>query len=179
MIFLHGFPEFWYSWRKQLTVFSKTHWVVAVDMRGYGDSDKPSGVSSYTTEILSKDVHDMVRALGRDNCILVAHDWGGVVAWHVAMYYPEIVQKLVILNGPHPTAFTKLLRSSIRQMLKSWYVYVFQVPYLPELFFMVDDLEILRESFEGRISEEELEAYKYNWSKQGNLISRERECQKS
>jgi len=91
-------------------------------MRGYGDSDKPSSVSSYSLENLREDIRDVVKALGKDKCILVGHDWGGIVAWHAAMYFPTIVEKLIILNAPHPEAFSEKLNGSFKQFLKSWYL---------------------------------------------------------
>jgi len=91
-----------------------------MDMRGYGDSDKPTSISDYKTENLVKDVCELIKALGRNKCTLVAHDWGGVVAWAVAAHFPEMVEKLIILNSPHPVAFHKKIRSSFTQFLKSW-----------------------------------------------------------
>jgi pimeloyl-ACP methyl ester carboxylesterase len=94
--------------------------VVALDLRGYGESDKPSGVSSYEEELLRDDIRDVIRALGRERCFLIGHDWGGKVAWNVAMFHPEVVEKLVILNCPHPAAFALKMRKSFRQFRKSW-----------------------------------------------------------
>lgn len=90
-------------------------------MRGYGDSDKPSKVSDYKAKMIEKDVADVVKALQKDRCILVGHDWGGIICWGVAANYPEIVEKLIILNAPHPSTFKKKMESSIKQFLKSWY----------------------------------------------------------
>ena len=87
---------------------------------GYGDSDKPSKVTDYRLELLEKDIVDVVKALGRRNCILVGHDWGGAISWTVAAKYPEVVSRLIIMNAPHPIAFRKKLQSSIAQLLKSW-----------------------------------------------------------
>lgn len=91
-----------------------------MDMRGYGDSDKPSGINEYRMEKLVGDICELVKALGRDKCTLVAHDWGGAIAFSVAAYYPKLVEKLIILNAPHPSAFQKKVKSSITQFLKSW-----------------------------------------------------------
>lgn len=91
-----------------------------MDMRGYGDSDKPKGISEYKIEKLVSDVCELVKALGRTDCTLVAHDWGGIVAFSVAAYQPQLVKKLIILNSPHPTAFYKKITSSVTQFLKSW-----------------------------------------------------------
>jgi pimeloyl-ACP methyl ester carboxylesterase len=167
MLFVHGFPEFWFSWRHQLKFFAKDYWVVAVDLRGYGDSDKPSNTSAYAIDILQRDIYEFIQALKRDKCILVGHDWGGGVCWVVAAKYPELIEKLIILNCPHPSAMITKLQSSVKQFLKSWYMFAFQVPFFPEKYFQTDDLEILRDMYENRISDEDLEALKYVWSKKG------------
>ncbi|CAL8116048.1 unnamed protein product [Orchesella dallaii] len=172
MLFVHGFPEFWFSWRHQLKHFSSTHWVVAMDMRGYGDSEKPTSISEYKAEYLVKDVCELIKALGRNKCTLVAHDWGGVVAWSVAAHFPEMVEKLIILNSPHPIAFHKKIKSSITQFLKSWYVFMFQIPYVPEMLFHTEDLACFERMFGGadnkmNVTEEDLEGYKYTFSRKG------------
>ena len=122
MLFVHGFPEFWFSWKKQLKHFSKDYWVVAFDLRGYGDSEKPKGASNYKIDYLVSDVVGLVKALGKERCILVGHDWGGVICWNVAALSSSssVVEKLVIMNAPHPGAFQDKLRSSWKQFLKSW-----------------------------------------------------------
>ncbi|CAG7722162.1 unnamed protein product [Allacma fusca] len=172
MLFVHGYPEFWFSWRHQMKEFAATHWVVALDMRGYGDSEKPAKKSEYDLEILQKDIVELVKALKRDSCILVAHDWGGVIAWNVAANYPEVVEKLVIMNSPHPTTFREKLRGSIGQFLKSWYIFLYQLPYIPEWSVHTNDLEIFDRIFVDEnnqltITEEELEGYKYTFSRKG------------
>jgi pimeloyl-ACP methyl ester carboxylesterase len=141
--------------------------VVALDLRGYGDSDKPQKISDYRMELLVKDVKEFVKALKRDSCILVGHDFGGAIAWVVAATCPSIVEKLVILNIPHPEAMKKKLQTSLRQFLKSWYIFFFQLPFFPELCYRTNDLLIFNRFFGDSITEEELEAYKYNWSKKG------------
>jgi len=172
MLFVHGFPEFWFSWRHQLKYFAETHWVVAMDLRGYGDSDKPTKVSEYKFELLEKDIYDFVVALGREKCTLVGHDWGGGICWGVASTYPEIVEKLIILNCPHPSAFAKKLQSSLSQFFKSWYIFLFQLPYLPEMFFHNEDLNCFRRMFQNAdkkcsVNDEDLEGFKYTFSKKG------------
>jgi len=136
MLCLHGFPEFWFSWRHQLKEFSSTHWVVAVDMRGYGDSDKPRGIKNYQLDVLVDDVRQMIRALGKDKCVLLAHDWGGVIAWKLVMESPHLVSKFIPMNCPHPGAYRELIRIEKTQLLKSWYILFFQLPVLPELVLM-------------------------------------------
>ncbi|XP_063747149.1 epoxide hydrolase 4 isoform X2 [Eleginops maclovinus] len=106
MLFLHGFPEFWFSWRYQLREFKSEFRVVAVDMRGYGESDLPLSTDSYRFDSLVTDVKDIVEYLGYNRCCLVGHDWGGTIAWLFAINYPEMVTKLIVLNSPHPSVFT-------------------------------------------------------------------------
>jgi pimeloyl-ACP methyl ester carboxylesterase len=133
VILLHGFPEFWYAWRHQLPALAHAGFhAVAPDMRGYNLSDKPRGVRSYRVPTLVEDVAALVRACGATKAILVGHDWGGLVAWAFAMQHPEMLDRLVILNSPHPKTMARAMRTS-KQLLKSWYMFFFQLPWLPEL----------------------------------------------
>ena len=132
MVLLHGFPECWYSWRHQLRALSDRHACVAPDLRGYGETDAPSGVANYTIEKLAGDVADLIAALGRERAIVVGHDWGGVIAWATALMRPEIVERLIVLNCPHPRKYLATIRRDPRQMLRSWYILFFQIPWLPE-----------------------------------------------
>src|SRR5262249_27953108 len=111
VVFLHGFPEFWWSWRHQLAGMAQAgFWAVAPDLRGYNESDKPRGVSEYEVEKLAGDVAGLIRALGRKEAIVVGHDWGAMVAWAFANDYPEMLQRLAILNLPHPLVMMRGLR---------------------------------------------------------------------
>jgi epoxide hydrolase 4 len=149
VVFLHGFPEFWWSWRDQLTALGAAgYWAVAPDMRGYNESDKPEGVASYELENLAGDIAGLIRALGREKAIVVGHDWGAVVAWGFAMEHPELLDRLAILNVPHPLVMLKNLRASPKQMLKSWYIFFFQLPRLPEAFVSRKDFEFARKTFQ-------------------------------
>jgi pimeloyl-ACP methyl ester carboxylesterase len=133
MVMLHGFPECWYSWRHQLREFAATMDCVAPEMRGYGETDAPVGVSNYTIDKLVDDVAGLINALGRQRAIVVGHDWGGIVAWATAMMRPEVVERLIIMNVPHPAKFrANLARFNFRQMARSWYILFFQLPWLPE-----------------------------------------------
>jgi pimeloyl-ACP methyl ester carboxylesterase len=128
VILLHGFPEFWYSWRFQIPALANAGFrVVAPDMRGYNLSEKPEGVESYRVEHLARDVEALIRTLGEDRAAVVGHDWGGVVAWTAAMRHPQAVERLAILNVPHPGRFGEGLRNP-RQLRKSWYVFALQLP---------------------------------------------------
>ena len=143
VLLLHGFPEFWYSWRHQIPAVAAAGFhVLAPDLRGYNLSDKPSGVPAYRLEILLEDVVGLIRHAGEEKAIIVGHDWGGVLAWHLAMYHPQVVEKLIVLNAPHPAAYWRELRSW-EQLRKSWYVLFFQVPGLPEQVIAAGDYDAL------------------------------------
>jgi pimeloyl-ACP methyl ester carboxylesterase len=132
-VLLHGFPEFWYSWRNQIPVLARAGVrVLAPDLRGYGQSDKPRGAEHYTGPALAGDVAGLVRAAGAERATVVGHDWGGLAAWLTAMRTPEVLDRLVILNAPHPAVFGAALRDPI-QVLRSSYMAAFQIPRLPEL----------------------------------------------
>ena len=122
MLMLHGFPEFWGAWRQVMPAFADAFHVVAPDLRGYNLSDKPAAVADYRPSKLIADVAGLVRALGHERCVLVAHDWGGAIAWSVAIAHPEIVERLVILNAPHPVPFAKALASDPAQIAASQYM---------------------------------------------------------
>jgi pimeloyl-ACP methyl ester carboxylesterase len=131
VVLLHGFPEFWYSWRKQLPALAAAGFrAVAPDLRGYNESDRPLGVHNYTLDKLTADVANLCRSLA-PRVSLVGHDWGGVIAWSVAHHHPELVDKLVVMNAPHPGRLLHVLRSP-RQLLRFWYAFFFQLPWLPE-----------------------------------------------
>jgi len=143
VLLLHGFPEFWYSWRHQITPLAGAGFhVLAPDLRGYNLSDKPAGVAAYRIEVLLEDIRALIYHAGREKATVVGHDWGGVLAWHLAMHNPQVVERLVILNAPHPAAYRRELRSW-RQLLRSWYVFLFQVPGLPEQIFTAGDFDLL------------------------------------
>ena len=133
VVLLHGFPEFWYSWRHQIDPLVDAGFsVVAPDLRGYNLSDRPREVGAYRLDHLVEDVAAVMRATGRARAHVVGHDWGGVIAWALAGAHPELVDKLVIMNAPHARSYVETVRRSLRQMLRSWYVLFFQLPLLPE-----------------------------------------------
>ncbi|KAJ8303994.1 hypothetical protein KUTeg_017577 [Tegillarca granosa] len=113
MLLLHGYPEFWYSWKYQLKEFSKDYRVVAIDMRGFGESDKPSGVSNYKIETVANDVKQLIPALGYSQCTLVGHDMGALVAWMFVTEHPQMVKEMIIMNVPYPTAAAKYMRTIV------------------------------------------------------------------
>jgi pimeloyl-ACP methyl ester carboxylesterase len=130
VILLHGFPEFWYSWRHQLTALAPRFHVVAPDMRGYNLSEKPGRVEDYTTDVLADDVIGLIDHFGATKAAIVGHDWGAGVAWAVAQKYPDRVSKLAVLQVPPAASWRANL--TLRQLLKSWYMFFFQLPRLPE-----------------------------------------------
>ncbi len=137
VVMIHGFPDFWYSWRHQMAALSQRFQVVAIDQRGYNLSDKPKGVEQYDMSLLVGDVAAVVRHLGRDRATIVGHDWGGIVAWNVAMRMPQMVDNLIILNLPHPNGLARELRSNTEQIKNSEYARNFQRkdPTDPTVFF--------------------------------------------
>ncbi|MGB5713858.1 MAG: alpha/beta hydrolase [Waterburya sp.] len=176
MLMLHGFPEFWYSWRHQIREFSTDYQTVAVDLRGYNDSDKPEGIEAYSMSELIADVKGVIQGLGYEDCILVAHDWGGAIAWNFVYAYPEMVEKLIILNIPHPAKFVEGLQTP-QQLLKSWYIFAFQLPWLPELLLQLNDYQGIKEAFSEMaidntaFSEVDLNAYRDAAAKPGALTA--------
>lgn len=133
MLFLHGFPENWYTWRHQIREFQKDYRVIAMDTRGAGESQKFHSVDSYTIDKLSLDVKAVLTELGYSSCVLVGHDWGGMIALHFAGAYPDLVDKLIIMNAADITQLHHVLYTNIKQRLKSWYMFAYQIPWLPEL----------------------------------------------
>ncbi|GAB4216079.1 MAG: alpha/beta hydrolase [Synechococcales cyanobacterium] len=130
VILLHGFPEFWYSWRHQIPALAQKFRVVVPDLRGYNDSDKPS--SGYDLDTLVADVQGLLQHFGTTTAAVVAHDWGGTIAWYWAERFPEQVRQLVVLNSPHPACWRRELLSNWDQWRRSWYMLFFQLPWLPE-----------------------------------------------
>ena len=126
VVMIHGFPDFWYSWRHQMDALSGQFQVVAIDQRGYNLSDKPKGVENYDMRLLVGDVAAVIRHLGKDRATIVGHDWGGMVAWQFAMNLPQMTQNLVILNLPHPSGLLRELRSNPEQIQNSEYARNFQ-----------------------------------------------------
>jgi pimeloyl-ACP methyl ester carboxylesterase len=128
IMFVHGFPEFWAQWENQLIEFGQDHQAVALDMRGYNLSAKPGNVDAYHAKYLIEDLRALAEYLGHQKFILVAHDWGGAVAWSVAMRHPECLEKLVIINSPHPAVFARELLNNPDQQKASQYMLLFRSP---------------------------------------------------
>lgn len=177
VLFLHGFPEFWYAWRKQIGYFAERGYlVVAPDQRGYNLSDKPKGIAAYTVDELAKDAVGLMDAYGRDQIFLVGHDWGAAVSWWVSLKYPERIKRLVIMNVPHPVVFKRHLFGNQRQMEKSWYVFYFQLPGAVEAFASANDYQwpvtlLEKTSRPGAFTPEELEKYREAFKQPGAFSS--------
>lgn len=148
-VLLHGFPEHWVSWRKQIPVLAKAGYrVVVPDQRGYNRSDKPKGIRPYRIDALTKDVAGLIQEMGREAAVIIGHDWGGGVAWQFAADYPQMTEKLIIMNAPHPKAMGREFRKGWEQRLKSWYMLFFQLPWLPEFLFTLNPCQTARRSFQ-------------------------------
>jgi pimeloyl-ACP methyl ester carboxylesterase len=164
VLLLHGFPEFWYSWRHQIPVLAEHFRVVAPDLRGYHLSDKPE--TGYDIPTLSDDVAALIEELGAARAHVVGHDWGGAVAWAFAHRHPRLLDRLAILNGPHPLRYAEVMRANPAQALKSWYILAFQIPGLPEAVIAADDYAFVERTFRhssvrpGTFSDDDIRAYK-------------------
>ena len=126
IVMIHGFPDFWYTWRDQMQALSGDYYVVAIDQRGYNLSDKPKGVENYDMRLLVGDVVAVIKSAGREKAIVVGHDWGGIVAWSTAMSVPQVVDKLIILNLPHPRGLSHELATNPEQAKNAQYARNFQ-----------------------------------------------------
>jgi len=176
VVLLHGFPELWYGWRRQIGPLAEAGYRVLVpDQRGYNLSEKPRGVSAYRLDALAGDVLGLIDDAGRDRAAVVGHDWGAVVAWWLALTHAERLERLAILNVPHPAVMRRHLRSSLRQLRRSWYIFFFQLPWLPELFLrrrgFRNAVRALRASRPGTFGDVELAVYREAWGQPRALRS--------
>lgn len=175
LVLLHGFPEFWYSWQKQIPYFAdRGYRVIVPDQRGYGASDRPAGLSAYRLDALAADVVGLIDAVGAERACVVGHDWGGGVALWTAFRHPARVRRLVVLNCPHWRAMERALRRSWAQRRKSWYMAFFQLPWLPEWLARRNDFRMLadalvRTSRPGTFTEADLAEYRRAWARPGVL----------
>lgn len=180
LVFLHGFPEWWHSWRHQIAAFKDDYEILAVDMRGFGLSDAPKGVDKYTMGRLCADVAAAIHGAGHSSCYLVAHDWGGAVAWCFAANYPHMVKRLAILCSPHPASYKDPKRFDSEQARHSWYFLLFLGRGLPELWLRNRDFEKIEELMlrgawgvrtKGAISQADIEKQKAALSRPGALTA--------
>jgi pimeloyl-ACP methyl ester carboxylesterase len=177
VILLHGFPEFWYCWHKQIEPLAAAGFrVIVPDQRGYNKSSKPRGAANYTLSHLTSDVLAISDQLGAEKIFLAGHDWGAAVAWSTALLHPDRVAKLAILNVPHPSVMLRYLKSNLRQIRRSWYMFLLQLPLLPELVFSAFDFRfgknaLLNSSRPNTFSAEGLAQYRAAWSQPGALTA--------
>jgi epoxide hydrolase 4 len=174
MLFAHGFPEFWYAWRWQLEEFGRDHQAVAPDLRGYNLTSKPQGVESYRIKHLIEDLRALAAHFTSDRFVLVAHDWGGAVAWAFALAHPELLEKLVIINAPHPGVFARLLHSDPGQQAASQYMRMFCTPEAEEIlsrdqYRALVDVVLTHGLKNGYFDEADRRAYLEAWSQPGAL----------
>ena len=173
---LHGFPEHAYSWRYQIPLLTDLGYTVwAPNLRGYGNTDAPKGVSAYSLDTLVADVVGLIEALtrahGGGKVLLLAHDWGGMLAWLTAMRHPELLERLIVCNMPHPACFAREVRRP-EQLLKSWYMLFFQLPRLPERLLGAHGAKAIAEMFRSiPMSEGDREVYRRNADREGRLTA--------
>ena len=177
VVLLHGFPEDWRTWRHQIPALVSAGFAVfAPDLRGYNESDKPQHAGAYHMKHLVEDVAAVVRETGRGRAHIVGHDWGGMLAWTFAGIHPEMVDRLVILNAPHPELYRRVLRRPSAQWLKAWYTVLFRIPRLSEWLLSAKDFRLVRDLFRRRpalpaFGEAEAQGYIDALSRPGALTS--------
>ena len=178
IVFLHGFPEFWFEWKSQIAEFSRDHTAVAPDMRGYNLSSKPTELAAYQMPQLVEDVRaltaQLLKSTGETTFTLVAHDWGGVVAWVFAAQHPEMLDKLVIVNAPHPTVFGRLLLEDKGQQQASQYMLMFRGPQAEETlsansYALLTSMVLGAGLKDGTVTEADRKMYVDAWSQPGAL----------
>ena len=173
LILLHGFPEFWYGWKEQIDSLAKAGYRVwAPDQRGYNLSDKPTGIKAYSLDTLVADVVGLIDAAGREKAIVVGHDWGAAVAWWTAATRPDRVERLVVMNVPHPAVMKRFASRNPGQMLRSWYIGFFQLPRIPETLSRLGNwwalVRTMRSSSRsGTFSGDDFKKYREAWSQPG------------
>jgi epoxide hydrolase 4 len=176
VVLLHGFPEFWYSFRLQIPALVQAGFrVVVPDQRGYNLSDKPRDVGAYTMRQLVDDVAALIHVCGETSASVVGHDWGGAIAWCFAMAHPDKLRRLAVLNGPHPASLRRALASPV-QLARSSYIFLFQIPRLPEALLRRDRHARLLEAFRtearpGAFSDADLDRYREAFARPGALTA--------
>ena len=177
VVLLHGFPEFWYGWMHQIPALVKAGCrVIVPDQRGYNLSDKPKGVKSYSVLTLVNDIIGLIDALGYEKVNLVGHDWGAVVAWTLAILHPERLHRLSIMNVPHPAVMRRFLTRDIEQIRRSWYVFFFQLPWIPEAGMRQDNWRGAQRALRGSgkidtFTTDNIVKYKEAWSRPGAMTA--------
>jgi pimeloyl-ACP methyl ester carboxylesterase len=173
VLLLHGFPEFWYEWYEYILPLATAGYrVVVPDQRGYHRSERPDAISAYHPDALATDVCGIIDNIGAEKAHIVGHDWGAFVAWWVALHHPARLQTLSVINVPHPTAFKQTLWRNPKQVLRSWYIGLFQLPRVPEAIARVGNWRSVtammqRSSHEGTFDATDFERYRTAWALDG------------
>jgi pimeloyl-ACP methyl ester carboxylesterase len=171
MLFLHGFPQCWYQYRRQLIEFSRDHLAVAPDLRGYNLSSKPDDVHGYETCSMVEDIRQLANHLGNERLVLVGHDVGGAIAWSFALHHPEMLRALVILDTPHPALFDHALHHDREQQEASSYMLTARRPDAAEIF-AANEFQLMRDALaEPFLSDEDLAFYRDSWGKPGAVAA--------
>lgn len=178
VILLHGFPEFWYGWRNQISFLVEHGYrVIVPDQRGYNLSEKPKSLDDYRIRTLAADINALIDHFGYEKVNLIGHDWGGGVAWFVATIYPQQLKKLVILNTPYPSIMLREFHQrNFAQLKKSWYMFFFQIPWLPEALMSIGGYDGLAQAMyksgkSDTFSDDDMEKYKEAWLKPGAMTA--------
>uniref|UniRef100_B8HXY2 Alpha/beta hydrolase fold protein n=1 Tax=Cyanothece sp. (strain PCC 7425 / ATCC 29141) TaxID=395961 RepID=B8HXY2_CYAP4 len=175
VLLLHGFPEFWYAWRFQIPALARYFKVVVPDLRGHNDSDKPA--SGYDLSTLAADVLGLIQALGYEKAYIVGHDCGGLLAWHLAQKFPQVVQRLAVLNAPHPDRLFRDWLGNLEHLSRNWYLFALQVPGLPEYLIRHNLRRFLQDWFgqhsirKAAFSSETMQIYQSALEKAGSLTA--------
>lgn len=171
VVLLHGFPEFWYGFKNQIEPLAKAGYrVVAPDQRGYNLSDKPVGIHHYMIDNLRDDIIGLIEQQNRKKAIIIGHDWGGAVAWHIGSTRPEYVEKLIPINIPHPSVMPRVIKNYPIQALQSSYILFFQLPVLPEKLFRANHFRLMKQAFyrtskDQTFNRRDIEQYEEAWAR--------------
>lgn len=177
IVLLHGFPEFAYGWRHQIEALADAGYrIVAPDQRGYNKSDKPEGVDEYHIDKLRDDVIEMIHHYNKGRAIVIGHDWGGAVGWHLVSTRPDVVEKFIAINIPHPAVMPEVMKRHPKQMFKSLYMLFFQVPWVPEKLLGMNRFKMMkrvlkRTGNKNTFSAADLEEYEHAWAEEGALTA--------
>lgn len=177
LLLLHGFPDFHYGWRQQAAFLEDRGYRLLIpDQRGVNLTDKPPQISDYALDLLGQDMLNLLDYLKIQRLPIIGHDWGAAIAWWLAHHHPERVEKLVIMNTPHPQILQHFIRHHRPQTFKSWYMLFFQIPWLPEWILSwgkyVHFSQTLKEGARrGSFSEEDLKQYRQAWSQPGSMTA--------
>ncbi|MDT8859734.1 alpha/beta hydrolase [Alkalihalobacillus sp. MEB130] len=177
VILLHGFPEFWYGWKNQIGPLAEAgNLVVAPDQRGYNVSDKPEEVDQYTLDVLRDDIIGIITHFNKEKASVIGHDWGGAVAWHLGATRPEYVDTLIPINMPHPAVLEKIMMKCPSQFIRSFYILLFQIPFIPEKALVANRFQLMKSSIlhtccPNSFTEIELEHYIQSWDQPNALTA--------